>query len=133
YASLDEPARAALLARELASPRPLTPINHTLSDESHAVLDVLDAVRDARRIDPAAVGCYIVSMTHEVSDLLEVLLLMKERGLLSPSEGEQRIDLVPLFETVDDLRRAPSLLTELFREPAYREHLAARDSFQEIM
>jgi phosphoenolpyruvate carboxylase len=66
-------------------------------------------------------------MTHEVSDLLEVLLLTREAGL------PRTLDLVPLFETIEDLERAGELMASLFAHPAYRRHLEERGGFQEIM
>ena len=90
-------------------------------------------------LSPQAVTTYIISMTHGVSDMLEVLLLAKEVGLLRWSwrEGEQHlesaIDVVPLFETIDDLQRCDGLMRSLYGAPAYRRHLDARGNFQEIM
>jgi phosphoenolpyruvate carboxylase len=78
-------------------------------------------------------------MTHGVSDILEVLLLAKEEGLLRwrIEDGEPRVesdlDVVPLFETIDDLRRCDGLMRRLFDNRAYRSQLAARGGFQEIM
>ncbi len=60
---------------------------------------------------------YIISMTTSVSNVLEVLLLAKDAGLFG------KIDIVPLFETVDDLKAAPELMAELFANEAYRRHL----------
>ena len=74
-------------------------------------------------------------MTHEVSDVLETLVLMKEAGLyrVEPGGASSDLDVVPLFETVRDLERAPSLMRELYTSDAYRPQLRARGGFQEIM
>lgn len=128
YADLPEEAKVALLTSELRSPRPLVAIDAPLSDLSREVLNVFHVVRRARReLSARSVTCYIVSMTHGVSDLLEPLLLAKEAGL----RGE--IDFVPLFETIDDLARSGDLMTRLFNTPEYRLHVASRAEFQEIM
>ena len=136
YTSLTEPDRIALLRAELASPRPLLPVGAEPAPVTADTLGSLRAMRDARRRDPDAVGSYVVSMTHDPSDLLEVLVLAREVGLFAvDTRGSTRstIDIVPLFETVDDLHRGPELLRQLADDPVYAKHLDARDRFQEIM
>ena len=135
YATLDEPQRMALLTAELASARPLLARGAAVSAETRELLDTAEAVAEAAQRDPAAVGAWIVSMAHEASDLLEVLLLLREAGLWSIDRGRVRsaIDVVPLFETVDDLDRAEQIVEVLLANPAYAAHLAARGAFQEIM
>ena len=136
YASLDEPTRMDLLRRELSSPRPLLPPAAALSDESAETLRVLRVVADAKAAEPESVQAYVVSMTHAASDLLEVLLLMKEVGLfrIGPGreglEAESALDVVPLLETIEDLRRGPELLGALFAEPAFGAHLRSRGESQ---
>lgn len=131
YASLDEPARMALLRRELANPRPLLPPGATLSPETAEVMAVLRVVADAKAAESDSVQAYVVSMTHAPSDLLEVLLLMKEVGLYQSggtpdAPATSALDVVPLLETIDDLKRGPQLLETLFNEPAFMAHLRAR-------
>lgn len=135
YASLDEAARAELLRRELRTARPLLARGAGLSAETREVLDTLEVVAEAVRAEPQAIGSYIVSMTHDVSDLLEVLLLLREVGLWRIDQGRVQcpIDVAPLFETVDDLAGAAVVLRALFEEPAYAGQLEARGGFQEIM
>lgn len=128
YNALPEEAKVALLTSELRSPRPLVARDAALSSGTREILDVFGVIRRARReLSSRSVVCYIVSMTHGVSDLLEPLLLAKESGL----RGE--IDFVPLFETIDDLARSSDLMARLFNTPEYRLHVASRDEFQEIM
>jgi phosphoenolpyruvate carboxylase len=131
-----------LIARELRNPRPLIFRDAQLSDTAARVVRVFDVVRRARRrLSPQAVVTYIISMTHEVSDLLEPLLFAKEAGLLrwqkDEETGEERLiselDIVPLFETIDDLQNCDHLMEEAFASPEYRLQLAARNGFQEIM
>ena len=129
YDEADEATKAETLRRELASPRPLLPLGADLSDETAEALETMRVVSWAHeQIGTESVRAYIISMTHEVSDLLEPLLLAKEAGLLVG--GETPFDLVPLFETVDDLERAPSLLRELFREPLYRDLIQKRGTME---
>jgi phosphoenolpyruvate carboxylase len=135
YLALDEDEKVAVLGRELSNPRPLSPPGGQLSDDARAMLEVFELLREQREQDPAAVGSYIISMTHHVSDLLAVLLLMKEMGLWRRADGvvASDLDVVPLFETVADLQQAGPLMRALFANPAYRAHLAARGDFQEVM
>jgi phosphoenolpyruvate carboxylase len=135
YQTLAEPQRCALLAAELINPRPLVGAFDDLSTHTAEVLQVFALIRESRATDAEAIGSYVVSMTHAVSDLLEVLLLAKESGLWRHRDGrvESALDVVPLFETIDDLARGPELLETLFQHPLYRRHLEARGAFQEIM
>ena len=129
YATLDEPARCALLRRELACPRPLAPADAPLDPETAETIATLRVVAAAIAREPAAIRSYVISMTSAVSDMLALLLLFKEVGLYRPASGAtsvvSRLHLVPLFETIDDLERAPALMHEIFNDPAYRAHLAA--------
>jgi len=135
YAGLDESARVELLRDELTTPRPLLARGAELSPQARELLDTLEVVAEANRREPASVGSYIISMASHVSDMLEVLILLRESGLWTIEDGKVRcpIDVSPLFETVDDLSRGAEVLRSLFAEPAYAAHLAARDRFQEIM
>lgn len=137
YMSLSEANKVDLLSRELLNPRPLLPLDTELSADARRVLDVFHVVRRARKeLSPRSVEAYIISMTHGASDMLEVLLLAKEAGLtrvLPDGRIESDLDIVPLFETIDDLHSCSELMTGLFRQEAYRRHLASRHEKQEIM
>ncbi|CAN5872226.1 phosphoenolpyruvate carboxylase [soil metagenome] len=135
YASLDEAERVALLEAELHNPRPLRPARSEPPDAVRDALAMFDVIAAALDRDPAAVGSYIVSMTHTVSDLLEPMLLAKEAGLLRVRDDriESDIDYVPLFETIEDLAGAEDFMRALFAQPLYRMQLSARGSFQELM
>ena len=135
YAALGEDEKLALLAAELSNPRPLLPRGTVLPDEARRVMETFDVIAEALAAEPSIVGSYVISMTHTVSDMLEVLLLAKEAGLWRLHDGEvaSRLDVVPLFETIEDLRDAEALLDAIFTNDVYRRHLAARDGFQEIM
>lgn len=140
YASLSEAAKVRLLGRELRNPRPLLAHDWNGCAGAADVLEVFEVVLHAQRyLSREAVSAYVISMTHGVSDVLEVLLLAKEVGLARWRLGrggprlESDIDIVPLFETIDDLARCDGLMRQLFSERAYRAQLKARGEFQEIM
>jgi phosphoenolpyruvate carboxylase len=135
YASLPEARRLELLDRELRNPRPLRPVGAELEEDARRALDTLDVVREALRRDPRSIGSYIVSMTHELSDLLEPMLLAREAGLWRLEEGEVRcpLDFVPLYETIEDLRSAGERLQKLLRHPLYRLQVESRGRLQEVM
>lgn len=135
YSGLDEESRLAVLRKELASSRPLLGRSNDVSAETRELLDALDVIAKAAAEEPGSVGSYIVSMTHDVSDLLEVLVLLREAGLWTIDDGKVccGIDVAPLFETVDDLSHGARVMTKLFAEPAYAGQLKARGNFQEIM
>src|SRR5688572_3121281 len=91
------------------------------------------AIQD--ELGQAAARTYIVSMTTEPDDLLRVLLYATEAGLcdLAANPPVSRLDVVPLFETLDDLERASGIMRALFEDPVYARQLAARGHRQEIM
>ncbi len=105
------------------------------SEVTREVMDVLGVIRNGLAVDPAAIGGYIISMTRRVSHVLEVLLLLRQAGLWQVREGHSGapLDVVPLFETIEDLEHCPRLLEELLADPLYCEHLDGRGRFQEIM
>lgn len=128
YSELPEAEKVRLLSREIASPRPLLPRDWSGSEEALRALEVFEVIRTAQRtLSPQSVSTYIISMTHGLSDVLEVLLLAKEAGLAGG------LDVVPLFETIEDLQRCGDLMRRLFNNACYRRHLEARGNFQEIM
>lgn len=135
YAGLSEARKVTLLSHELANARPLLPHHGEPPPEARDVVESFDVIREITHTEPAALGSYIVSMTHSVSNLLEVLLLAKEAGLWAITEEGvcTPLDVVPLFETIDDLKGAKAFLCELFAHPIYRQHLTARGDLQEIM
>jgi len=127
YTALAVDDRIAILRREIANPRPLT----ATLDFTEATNETVRLFRLARlakdRIAPEAIGSYIISMAEDAGDVLEILLFARDAGLFG------RLDIAPLFETIDDLRRAPDVLDALFHIPEYREHLRRRAERQEVM
>ena len=137
YDQLSEEKRRTLLADELRSPRPLRPTGEVdLSDETDQLLEVFRVASTAWKADPASVRAWVVSMTHDPSDLLEVMLLAKEVGFWVRNDdghGHVPIDIVPLLETVDDLSEAADFLDTLLELDSYAAQLAGRDRTQEVM
>jgi phosphoenolpyruvate carboxylase len=87
-----------------------------------------------KEFGPDICKSYVISMSHDVSDLLEVLLLAKEAGLYDPITGASSLQVVPLFETVEDLQKAPRVMTDLFNLPFYKSVLNTQPvALQEVM
>ena len=129
YAALGEAERCSLLARELGHARPLASPFAIYADETQGELATLAAAADMiARYGEDAIGCYIVSNTTSVSDLLEVYLLLKEVGLYTPG-ASPAADLlaVPLFETIDDLRAAGRTMSRYLAIPLVRALHAGAD------
>jgi phosphoenolpyruvate carboxylase len=121
YKDMSEAERVKWLTSELKTRRPLIPAEMPFSEK---ICEAIETFRMVRRLHeefgPRICHTYIISMCHDVSDLLEVLLLAKEAGLYDPATGISKLHVVPLFETVEDLQKAPAVLTELFELPLYR-------------
>lgn len=136
YSDLEENARIEWLSKEITNPRPLVPQWLELSEQTAELLNTFRAIRESlKNTDHHCIDTYVISMTHYTSNILEVLLLAKEAGLYI-KEGDKvvsSLNIVPLFETVDDLRNAPGIMKQLFENEVYREHLAARGDVSEIM
>jgi phosphoenolpyruvate carboxylase len=134
YASLDESARVQLLTREIGTPRPLFSPHVDYSDEVRAEFAILREAVDAhKRYGAAAVPNYVISKADAVSDVLEVAVLLKEVGLLRPASGLLALNIVPLFETIADLRACGSIMEALLSLPAYVDLLQSRGRVQEVM
>ena len=134
YAGLSEAERIRLLLAELGTARPLTSAFLPYSAETASELAILRATVDAHRLyGPAAVPHYVISKTTGVSDILETAVLLKEAGLLRPHEGALDLDIVPLFETIDDLRHCGKVMDELLGLREYRRLLDGRSRVQEVM
>jgi phosphoenolpyruvate carboxylase len=134
YLVLAEAARVALLRRELASNRLLSSPYASYSDEVSSELAIAHAAASAHeRYGSASITTYIISKCESVSDMLEVNLLLKEAGLYVPNApGDAAIMVVPLFETIGDLQRAPQIMGEWLALPEVRA-AAERRGYQEVM
>ncbi len=135
YSALGEEERCRVLLRELSTPRPLRSPYFTYPEtvvRELAVFDTARAIQDAFGVE--SIRHAIISNCHSVSDILELWLLLKESGLLR-LDGPPRatLQVVPLFETIDDLERAASLMKTLFALPFYQPILKGQNHIQEIM
>ena len=132
YAALDEPARVAALAAELTNPRPLRSPFLDYSERARSEFAIVDAAASVHTDYGAdAVPYYVISKCRSVSDLLEVAVLLKGAGLVR--DGRSALDIVPLFETIDDLEGAGRIMREAFALPAWRRIVEGRGNRQEIM
>ncbi len=125
YNELSEAERTQWLTAELKTRRPLIPAEAPFSDKTSETIETFRMLRQLQQeFGTQVCQTYIISMSHEASDLLEVLLLAKEAGLYDPATGKSSVQVVPLFETVEDLKHAPAVMTSLFELPLYRASLA---------
>jgi phosphoenolpyruvate carboxylase len=137
YDTLSSHARTVLVATEIANPRPLIPAELPFSPATNQTIETFRTIREIqRRFGADACRTYIVSMTHDASDVLAVALLAKEAGLFelrpdAPPRAHLRV--APLFEGIDDLHQGPAILRELLQLPVYRGLVAASGDVQEIM
>jgi phosphoenolpyruvate carboxylase len=133
YLALNEDARIALLASELRNARPLTSVFVKYSDETLGELAVFREAADAHsRLGADVIPQCIISMCKGISDMLEVALLLKEAGLVDPS-GRSAINIVPLFETIEDLQASSGIMDRLLSMHDYRRLVDSRGSVQEVM
>ena len=103
------------------------------SAEAMSTLEVFDALRGARERHGAdAVGTFVISMAQGPDDALAILALARAGGCVDEA-GRVPLDVVPLFETVDDLKRGPEVLVSLAENATYAEHLAQRGGKQLVM
>jgi phosphoenolpyruvate carboxylase len=153
YAALSESEKVRVLQVELAQPRPLLSPHLSYSDLTRSELAVFEAAREIRqRFGARAVRNAIISHTETVSDLIEVMLLQKETGLMQgcllPLAGTSGVDstdavpheaaqlglmVIPLFETITDLRQAPHIMRDLFALPGVDALVEAQGNEQEVM
>jgi phosphoenolpyruvate carboxylase len=137
YAGLEEAARQALLAERLRGAPPPLPAD-ALSPPTREVLDTFQAMHDIQQMaGPAACQTAVISMSRAPSDVLAVLFLAREGGLFAWPEDVDapisRLDVVPLFETITELRACGEVLRVLFGLPLYRAVLRARGDRQQVM
>ncbi|MEP7262727.1 MAG: phosphoenolpyruvate carboxylase, partial [Usitatibacter sp.] len=135
YRGLPEVEREGLLLAELASPRALRSAFAKYSDVTVGELAIFQAAAAAHvRLGPDCIRQYVISKAESVSDLLEVAVLLKEVGLVTPGrDPSTRLQIVPLFETIDDLRRAPGTMRRWFSLPLPRALTRSLGDVQEVM
>jgi phosphoenolpyruvate carboxylase len=135
YEALSESERIKLLIEEISTPRPLYSPYLSYSEETRGELAIFFAARELRqRYGAAALPNCIISKTDGVSDLLELALLLKESGLLLPgTQPRLDVNIIPLFETIEDLQKSAATMAGVFKLPAYRELIAGRGNEHEVM
>ena len=133
YRALSEPERVELLRRELRSPRPLVSSFIAYSEETTGELGVFQAAAAIRKTyGSGAIRTAIISKTDSVSDMLELALLLKEAGLVG-ADGSAALYVVPLFETIEDLRACVGVMEKLLAIPEYRKLVDSLGGEQEVM
>jgi phosphoenolpyruvate carboxylase len=133
YAGLNEDQRLDLLVGELTTARALLRPQWNYSQSSENELAVFAATAEAHKVfGRHVIRTSIVSNTTAVSDLLELAVLLKQVGLVQP-EGTSAINIVPLFETIDDLRNCVAIMDRLLSIPPYREIVDSLGGVQEVM
>lgn len=140
YNDLSEAEKVEWLTTELSTRRPLIPTELPISEKARETVATFHMVRKLHQeFGQDICRSYVISMSNHASDILEVLLLAKEAGLYDPVTGIGNLHIVPLFETVEDLRRSTAVMEELFELPLYLSMLkggyGANDpaALQEVM
>ncbi len=137
FDSLDEDEKIKILTKEILSQRPLRNIFSNLKETTNQVLNELAVIKWGKQhISPNACNDYIISNCTSVSDVLTALLLAKESGLVEIDKNRIKkslIDILPLFETIEDLRNCDMVMQTLFVNAAYSKHISIRKNVQKIM
>ncbi|MGD8588672.1 MAG: phosphoenolpyruvate carboxylase [Chromatiales bacterium] len=136
YKAFSEQERLQLLAEAIAHPRPFIIDKEHLTAGTRETLEVFEVMAAMRaEISPDVFGSYVISMTHEASHVMEVMLLARLAGLAGKDADGWFCDILvsPLFETIDDLSRIDAVMQTLFDDPTYAELLKASGNIQEVM
>jgi phosphoenolpyruvate carboxylase len=137
YKELAEEEKINILTEEILNPRPLTNNFVNLSEDSSRVIKEFGIIKWAKEnISGDSAGEYIISNNAYVSDILSALLLAKEAGLIKSKNNrlaESDVDILPLFETIEDLRNSAGIMELLYNNKAYSSHLSLRNNTQLIM
>jgi len=137
FNSLNEPDKIKILTTEILNSRPLRNKFSGLSLETMQIINEFAVIKWGKdNIAFNTCDDYIISNCSSVSDVLTALLIAKEAGLINTADKKifySHFDILPLFETIDDLRKAHIVMQELFENPAYAQHLILRGNVQKIM
>lgn len=137
YSSLSEEQKRELLLGLLKDPRPLHVVGHIYSDFAVSEIAIFEMAKKMRQLfGSETIRHYIISHTETVSDLLEVLLLQKEVGLMHETLGKKAsadLIVVPLFETIEDLRNAAPIMEEFYALPGVLDLVKRSGAEQDIM
>ncbi len=133
YLAMSEAERVAILEKELTRRRPLLRPYWDYSEETAKELAIFTAANAAhKKYGSRVITTSIISNTTSVSDLLELAILLKEAGLVTP-EGTASVHIVPLFETIEDLRACTEIMDQLLSIPVYRKLVDHLGGVQEVM
>lgn len=134
FGSLPVEERSARLIAELNSKRVLSSRAAKFSPATTEVLDLVETVRQAQdEYGEQVIESWIVAMTRDIDDLLAVLVLAKESGLVVPEQGISRISVVPLFEEIEDLRRSHEVMDRYLSIPEIKSLVTASGGIVEVM
>ncbi|MHB1236371.1 MAG: phosphoenolpyruvate carboxylase, partial [Gallionella sp.] len=135
YPELAESERRAILLAALQSGKPLLVDLDQYGSVAQSELRIMQAAAQIhQRFGRAALPNHIISMTESVSDMLELALMLQQAGLLEGGENPVlHVNIIPLFETIEDLRGCAAIMDELFSIPYYRKLLSSRGNTQEVM
>jgi phosphoenolpyruvate carboxylase len=134
YAKLSPNERFECLARELVQRRPLVPTHLTFSPETNEVIQTFRTIAVLlEQQAPEAIETYIISGVTDPAHVLEVLLFAREAGLYDPDKKISRLNIAPLFEALEPLNSASTIINRLLSLPIYRKHVELRGNIQEVM
>ncbi|WKZ68340.1 MAG: phosphoenolpyruvate carboxylase [Melioribacteraceae bacterium] len=137
FAKLKEEQKIHLLNEEILNSRPLTNQFQKYSESTHKVLEEIKLIAwGTINISQEAISDYIISNCEKVSDILSIQLLAKESGLIKVRNRkitQSLLDILPLFETISDLRNAKNVMSKLFSVESYKQQIKARNKTQKIM
>ncbi|WP_435628652.1 phosphoenolpyruvate carboxylase [Candidatus Ferrigenium straubiae] len=133
YPDLDEAERREVLLGALQAGKPLLSDIEQYTPMTQSELRTMQAAALIhRRFGRAALPNHIISKTDAVSDMLELALMLQQVGLLE-GDNQLHVNIIPLFETIEDLRGCGVIMDELFAIPWYRKLLESRGNTQEVM
>ncbi len=134
FAALSVTERANRLVKELRSKRVLTSPSTKFSSATTEILELVETIRNAQdRYGVDVIESWIVAMTRDIDDLLTVLVLAKEAGLVDLERGVSRISVVPLFEEIEDLRRSHEVMDRYLSIPEIKSLLKPSGGVIEVM
>ncbi|MGT2666930.1 phosphoenolpyruvate carboxylase [Streptococcus rifensis] len=133
YSSLSEEDKVALLLNQLSEdPRILSATHAQKSELLEGELDIFRMARDLKdKLGEDVIKQTIISHTESVSDMLELAIMLKEAGLIDAETA--RVQIVPLFETIEDLENANPIMTEYLQIPMVQKWIVANKGYQEVM
>jgi phosphoenolpyruvate carboxylase len=128
FSALSEETRQIMLTQEIYNARPLFPLEPKFDEVTNRIIATWRMVAKAHQMyGPRVIDSVIASMSNSPSDMLIMLMFAHEVGI------QDHVDIVPLFETIEDLKAAPGIMTTLFANEEYRRHLEVRGMRQQIM